>query len=90
MVRNDLALIHVMLFPADDLVVLVALAGKYYNIALLVAVNRILNGGDAVLDLDAGTLKREQDDVAETEAEAGRQGIWATEFTMPWEWRRAH
>lgn len=27
---------------------------------------------------------------AETEAEAGRQGIWATEFTMPWEWRRAH
>lgn len=27
---------------------------------------------------------------AEGEAEAGRHGLWSTEFVMPWEWRRAH
>ncbi len=27
---------------------------------------------------------------AEQRAKSARRGIWASEFVLPWEWRRAH
>ena len=47
---DDLALIHVMLFPAYDLIVLMAFARKDNNITRHVIVNSICNGLGAVFD----------------------------------------
>ena len=52
MLRDDLSLVHVMFFLADDLVVLVAFAGENDDVALFAVLDGVGDRFLAVYDLD--------------------------------------